>query len=218
MRVWVGWLNDLSYYAWEGSSVLWKCKHEASADLPKLSVLTCSCLACPLVGVGPYEWRCSLMESPCVVSLIVVGSFTLLTVGCACIVNWVLCLLREILSQMYTGLQAKYPLLLWDFNGTWIWWTVFFFPKIVKYQTLYKSVQCEPSCSMRTTDGRTDGRTDRTTYMTKLIPVFSQFANAPTNYSLYPCVPLRYDTKWNGFSSSVNVGHRPFFLHLFFYL
>jgi len=52
------------------------------------------------------------MESPCVVSLIVVGSFTLLTVGCACIVNWVLCLLREILSQMYTGLQAKYPLLL----------------------------------------------------------------------------------------------------------
>jgi len=61
--------------------------------LPKLLVLTCSCLACPLVGVGPYGWQCSLMESPCAVSLIVVGAFTLFTVGCGCIVNWVLCLL-----------------------------------------------------------------------------------------------------------------------------
>jgi len=33
------------------------------------------------------------MESPCAVSLIVVGSITLFTVGCGCIVNWVLCLL-----------------------------------------------------------------------------------------------------------------------------
>ena len=32
------------------------------------------------------------METPCAVSLIVVGSFTLFTVGCGCIVNWVLCL------------------------------------------------------------------------------------------------------------------------------
>jgi len=56
----------LLYYAWEGSSVLWKCKHEASVDLPKL---TCSCLACPLIGVGPYGWQCSLMESPCAVSI-----------------------------------------------------------------------------------------------------------------------------------------------------
>ena len=39
-------------------------KYEASLDLPKLLVLTCSCLACPLVGVGPYGWRCSLMEYP----------------------------------------------------------------------------------------------------------------------------------------------------------
>ena len=38
----------------EGSSVLRKCKHEAFVDLPKFLVLTCSCLACPLVGVGPY--------------------------------------------------------------------------------------------------------------------------------------------------------------------
>ena len=33
------------------------------------------------------------MECPCAVSLIAVGSFTLFTVGCGCIVNWVLCLL-----------------------------------------------------------------------------------------------------------------------------
>jgi len=33
------------------------------------------------------------MVSPCAVSLIVVGSFTFFTVGCGCIVNWVLCLL-----------------------------------------------------------------------------------------------------------------------------
>ena len=93
MRVWVGWLNDLFCYAWEDTSVLWKCKHEASVDLPKFLVLTCSCLACPLVGVGPYGWRCSLLESPCALSLIVVGSFTLFTVGCGCTVNLVLCLL-----------------------------------------------------------------------------------------------------------------------------
>ena len=62
-------------------------------SLPKLLVLTCSCLACPLVGVGPYGWRCSLLESPCALSLIVVGSFTLFTVGCCCTVNLVLSLL-----------------------------------------------------------------------------------------------------------------------------
>ena len=62
-------------------------------DLPKLLVLTCSCLACPLVGVGRYGWWRSLMECLCVVSLIVVGSFTLFTVGCGCTVNLVLCLL-----------------------------------------------------------------------------------------------------------------------------
>ena len=61
--------------------------------MPKFLVLTCSCLACSLVGVGPYGWRCSLMECPCVVSLIAVCSFTLFTIGCGCTVNMVLCLL-----------------------------------------------------------------------------------------------------------------------------
>ena len=44
-----------------------------AGSLPKLLVLTCSCLAGPLVGMGRYGWRCSLMECPCGVSLIAVG-------------------------------------------------------------------------------------------------------------------------------------------------
>jgi len=64
-----------------------------AGSLPKLLVLTCSCLTGPLVGVGPYVWRCSLMECPCAVSLIAVDSFTLFTVGCGCTVKLVLCLL-----------------------------------------------------------------------------------------------------------------------------
>jgi hypothetical protein len=46
------------------------------------------------------------------------------------------------------------------------------FRKILKYQNLWKSVQLEPSLSMRT-----DGQTD----MTKLIVAFRNFANAPKN-------------------------------------
>ena len=46
------------------------------------------------------------------------------------------------------GLHVKYPLVLSDFNHTWNFST--YFRKIFKYQTLWKSVQWEPSCSMRT--------------------------------------------------------------------
>ena len=46
------------------------------------------------------------------------------------------------------------------------------FRKIFKYQIWWKSVDWEPSCSIRT-----DGRTD----MTKLIVAFRNFANAPKN-------------------------------------
>jgi len=52
-----------------------------------------SCLSPGWCGYTLYGWQCSLMESPCAVSLIVVVSFTLFTVRCGCIVNWVLCLL-----------------------------------------------------------------------------------------------------------------------------
>jgi hypothetical protein len=76
----------------------------------------------------------------------------------------------DILLKMYIVLHVKYPLVLSDFNETWIFLTDF--RKKLKHQISWKSVQWEPSCSMRT-----DGRTD----MTKLTVAFRNFANAPKN-------------------------------------
>ena len=73
--------------------------------------------------------------------------------------------MNEIGSKMYTGLHVKYPLFLSDFNVTWFYSTDF--RKIFTYQILWKSVQWERSCSMRT-----DGQTD----ITKLIAAFCNFA------------------------------------------
>ena len=56
-----------------------------------------------------------------------------------------------ILRRMYIRLHAKYPLFLSVWNETWIFSTGV--RKILKHQIWYKSVQWEPSCSMRT-DGR----------------------------------------------------------------
>jgi len=56
--------------------------------------------------------------------------------------------------KMCIGLQVKYPLFLFDFIETLFFWTDFW--KIRKYQISWKTVQWEPSCSMRT-----DGLTDR---------------------------------------------------------
>ena len=53
------------------------------------------------------------------------------------------------LSYPTHGLHVKYPLFLSDFNGTWIFATVFFFRKILKNRTSWKSVQWKPSCVMR---------------------------------------------------------------------
>ena len=52
------------------------------------------------------------------------------------------------------GLHAKFPLLWSDFDKTWT--SLIDFIKIFKYQISRKSVQLEPSCSVRT-----NGRTDR---------------------------------------------------------
>ena len=64
--------------------------------------------------------------------------------------------------------SCKVPLILPDFNEIWIFATDF--RETPKYQISWKSVQWEPSCSMRT---------DRWTDITKLIVYLRSFAKAP---------------------------------------
>ena len=80
--------------------------------------------------------------------------------------------MSEVLSYMYIGLLVKYPLFLSDFNVIWIFSADF--KKIFKYQISWKSVQWEPSCSVRRA-GR--WQTDR--HMAKIIIAFHNFPKAP---------------------------------------
>jgi hypothetical protein len=85
-----------------------------------------------------------------------------------------------ILRRMQQGIiiniqrsSCKYLLFLPDFNETWIFLADF--RKILKYEISWKSIQWEPSCSMRTE--QTDGKI----HMTKLTVAFCNFSNAPRN-------------------------------------
>ena len=69
---------------------------------------------------------------------------------------------------MWKRHHVKYPLFLSHFNETWASWTDF--RKNLKHQISSKSVQWEPSCSVRTA-----GRTD----ITNVKVAFRNFANAP---------------------------------------
>jgi hypothetical protein len=65
---------------------------------------------------------------------------------------------RDIVPWMHIGgLHVKYRLFLLDFEYAWIFST--YFREILKCQISWKSVQWDPSCSMRT-DGRTDRHDD----------------------------------------------------------
>jgi len=87
------------------------------------------------------------------------------------------------MTKIYIGLHVKYPLCLSDFKETWIFWI--HFRRVLKFQGLWKSVQREPSCSMRR-DGRTDRQTDRRTDVTKLIYAYRSFSNAPnTSFQVF---------------------------------
>jgi len=80
---------------------------------------------------------------------------------------------RDVIRNVYF-LQVKYQLFLSDFNETWT------FPrdirKLLKNKISQKSVQWEPSCSVRT---------DRRTGMTKLIVAFYNFAKASKNRYMF---------------------------------
>jgi len=54
----------------------------------------------------------------------------------------------DIRSKMFIGLYVNYPILLSDFNETWVFATLF--RKIMKYQTLWKPFQWQPSFTLRT--------------------------------------------------------------------
>jgi hypothetical protein len=82
--------------------------------------------------------------------------------------------IRRDRSLIYIGLYVTYPLFSPDFNESWNFTAIFFSRKIFKYQISRKSVQWEPSCSMRT-----DGQTNTQTNMAKLTATFRNVANAP---------------------------------------
>ena len=77
---------------------------------------------------------------------------------------------RGIIINVHTS-SYNVPVVTVIFNRPWIFGTGF--QIILSYQISWKSVQWEPSCSMRT---------DRQTDMTKYLFAFCDFANAPVRF------------------------------------
>ena len=81
---------------------------------------------------------------------------------------------------MYMGLHVKCPLFFSDFNENWIFPTDFW--KIHKYKILWKFVQWEARCSMRT-----DRHKHRQTDMTKIVVALRSSAKGPNNKHINTC-------------------------------
>ena len=90
---------------------------------------------------------------------------------------------RDIIPNVLRS-SCEIYVILWDFNETWIFWTVFF-SKNTQTSNIMKILPMEGSCSMRS-DGRQTG-------VTKLIVAFRTIANA-----------LKEPWSMNVFAESVN--------------
>jgi hypothetical protein len=92
-------------------------------------------------------------------------------------------------------LNVKYPLFLSGYNETWIF--SMDCRRKFKYQVSSKSVQWEPSCSMRT-DGHYEANSR-----------FSQFANTPNNGKVAP-VNDKKTYRWSGGTDALilNLGNK----------